>query len=143
MTKWNEGIRAVHRDSYFGMLPSQHALPDAECEVPLVTIIVHPLRPSLLTSERGLPGSVKAERLADLFAANLLMPKRHVKRLWGEGARDAVTLAEHFLVSPRAMEVRLSQLGLVEPRQRCWPDVRDGRHYNRPLPVPRSLGLAA
>jgi Zn-dependent peptidase ImmA (M78 family) len=106
-------------------------------------IIVHPLRPFLLVSEQGLPSSVKAERLADYFAANLLMPKRHVKRLWGEGARDAATLAEHFQVSPRAMEVRLSQLGLVEGRQRCWPDVRDGRHYNRPLPVTRSLGLAA
>ncbi len=64
------------------------------------------------------PGILKAERLADYFAGCLLMPKRHVKRLSGEG-RGLELLADEFSVSPRAMQVRLSQLGLVEPVPRC------------------------
>jgi hypothetical protein len=66
----------------------------------------------------------KAERLADYFAACALMPKRHVKRLFGE--RQSVTeLALSFDVTPRAVAVRLNQLGLTGPVRRC----------NRPLPA--------
>src|SRR5262249_31781138 len=65
----------------------------------------------------------KAERLADYFAACALMPKRHVKRLFGEG-RTTSDLALAFAVTPRAIAVRLSQLGLIGPVRRC----------NRPLP---------
>ncbi len=105
-------------------------------------IITHPLRAFVLTDEPGLPAGVKAERLADYFAGVLLMPKRHVKRLWGEGYRTPTALAEHFLVSPRAMEFRLGQLGLSGPRQRCAPDW-PRRPYQRALPTRVSLGLAA
>lgn len=101
-------------------------------------IIAHPLRPFLLTDETGLPPSVKAERLADHFAGTLLMPKQHVKRLWGEGHRKPTELAEQFLVSPRAMDFRLTQLGLNEPRQRCAPGPRPSR-YQRALPAPTRL----
>ena len=90
------------------------------------------------------PGTLRAERLADYFAGCLLMPKRHVKRLSGEG-RDLEQLADEFSVSPRAMQVRLSQLGLVEAVPRCvppsvrWPN--QGRVYRRSLPEP--VGAAA
>ncbi len=79
-------------------------------------VITHPLRSFVLTDEPSLPAGVKAERLADYFAGALLMPKQHVKRLWGEGHSDPAELAEHFLVSPRAMDFRLDQLGLRGPR---------------------------
>lgn len=91
---------------------------------------LHPDRPHLGGAEAG-------EHLADYFAACLLMPKRHVKRLFYEGgSRDQ--LAAVFEVSPLAMQVRLSQLGLVTT-PRCtrpsspWP--ARGRTYRRALPA--------
>src|SRR5579883_2236232 len=72
--------------------------------------------------------SPRAERLADYFAACLLMPKRHVKRLFFSGGKPDY-LAAVFEVSPLAMRVRLSQLGLVETAPRCLP---------KPTPLPRS-----
>ena len=63
---------------------------------------------------------VKAERIADYFAGCLLMPKQHVKRLHGQGQTPR-EMAETFDVSLRAVQVRLSQLGLLPPRSRCSP----------------------
>jgi Zn-dependent peptidase ImmA (M78 family) len=102
----------------------------------LYHIICHLLYGWMFPDEPGLPPSVKAERLADYFAGALLMPKRHVKRLWGEGHRAAAELARCFAVSPRAMQFRLDQLGLSQPRPRCQPDRRQRRHYHRAAPVP-------
>lgn len=59
------------------------------------------------------------ERLCDIFAASVLMPKLHVKRYWGRGPRTVSTMAARFGVSPQAMSYRLDQLGLTEPRPRC------------------------
>lgn len=82
-------------------------------------------------------GAETAERAADFFAGCSLMPKRWVKRLWGEGLRTAEELAAVFDVSPRAMEVRLQQIGLVEhrvdvpcartPRVKRWAQQRPNR----------------
>lgn len=66
---------------------------------------------------RDRPGRMD-EQLADFFAASLLMPKRLVVRLWGQGIQDPEVLAEQFEVSPAALAVRLSQLGLRTPA-RC------------------------
>ena len=63
----------------------------------------------------------QAEQVADYFAGCVLMPKRLVKRAWGNGVQRPRELAERFDVSPRAMQVRLSQLGLTEPLPRCLP----------------------
>jgi Zn-dependent peptidase ImmA (M78 family) len=62
--------------------------------------------------------SVRREQLADYFAGCLLMPKRHVKRLVGQGF-GTNDLADTFGVSPRAIEVRLMQLRLNEAKSRC------------------------
>jgi Zn-dependent peptidase ImmA (M78 family) len=82
--------------------------------------------------------SVKAERLADYFAACLLMPKRHVRRLHDEGGSPQ-DLADAFDVSGRAMAVRLSHLGLLPQRDRCLlPAARwdhFGHAYYRSDPV--------
>jgi Zn-dependent peptidase ImmA (M78 family) len=61
----------------------------------------------------------QAERVADYFAACLLMPKRVVKRLWCQGNQNIVRLAEMLSVSPRALRFRLDQLGLTDPPGRC------------------------
>jgi Zn-dependent peptidase ImmA (M78 family) len=81
------------------------------------------------------------EYIADYFAACVLMPKRLVKRAWGEGTQRLSDLAEAFDVSLQAMEVRLTQLGLVEPRTRCAQlatrpasAARRGR-YHRSFPI--------
>lgn len=63
----------------------------------------------------------QAEHAADYFAGCALMPKRLMKRTWGQGIQRPAALARRFWVSERAIEVRLAQLGLVEPRQRCVP----------------------
>jgi hypothetical protein len=58
--------------------------------------------------------SQQAEVVADYFAACLLMPKRAVKRAWGEGPQQAEELARLFEVSPAAMTRRLRDLGLAD-----------------------------
>lgn len=55
-----------------------------------------------------------AEELADYFAASLLMPKRLIKRAWGEGLQDIPALARHFNVSVKAMRWRIDELCLDE-----------------------------
>lgn len=76
------------------------------------------------TEEWLCPGSryqspaILREQLADYFAGCLLMPKRYVKRLVGQGY-DVNALTDTFGVSLRAIEVRLAQLHLSGPRPRC------------------------
>jgi hypothetical protein len=60
----------------------------------------------------------RAELVADYFAACVLMPKRLVKRLWGQGVQHPRELAAAFDVSDVAMRYRLQQLGLTEPYAR-------------------------
>ena len=87
------------------------------------------------------PGSLdpRVERLADYFAACLLMPKRHVKRLFGQrGTVDQ--LAQAFGVSLAAMSIRLSQLGLIDQPPRClrpgprWDHFDQSYFRSKPLP---------
>ena len=61
----------------------------------------------------------QAERVADYFAACLLMPKRVVKRLWFEGPQNIEHMAEKLRVSPAAVRYRLDQLGLTDRPTRC------------------------
>jgi Zn-dependent peptidase ImmA (M78 family) len=61
----------------------------------------------------------RAERVADYFAASLLMPKRIVKRRFFEGLQDPADLAAEFGVSPIAMRRRLEALRLIDPMPRC------------------------
>lgn len=82
-------------------------------------VIDHTTRHYLYREEPGQPSQVKAERAADYFAGCLLMPKRHIKRLYGQHPGNVAWLAEAFGVTPRAMNFRLDQLGLNQPRPRC------------------------
>src|SRR6185437_3254328 len=56
------------------------------------------------------------EQMCDWFAACLLAPRPWVKRLWTQESQDPAVLAATFNISPAAMNIRLEQLGLVEPR---------------------------
>ena len=71
------------------------------------------------------------ERIADHFAANLLMPKSWVKQSWGQGLQTSATLAEHFFVSEVAMERRLAELGLDQPNDLGRGFGRHGKRYLR------------
>lgn len=55
----------------------------------------------------------RIERIADHFAAHLLMPTNLVKRAWGRGLQDPRTLCQVFEVSDEAMRIRLDNLGLT------------------------------
>ena len=61
----------------------------------------------------------QVEQLCDYFAGCLLMPRPWVKAAYGSGLRDVTELARHFEVSGQAMQVRLLQLGLIDPYARC------------------------
>ncbi len=98
--------------------------------------------PRVLTvvRDRTYFGLSPEEYLAEYFAGCVLMPKRLLKRAWGDGIQRPADLAELFDVSARAMEVRLAQLRLTEPTPRCTgrlvtarrPYIRAGRgSYHR------------
>jgi Zn-dependent peptidase ImmA (M78 family) len=61
----------------------------------------------------------QAERVADYFAACLLMPKKVVKSLWYSGHQDVTALAAKLQVSVPALRYRLDYLGLTETGGRC------------------------
>lgn len=79
-------------------------------------------------------GLSPVEYVAEYFAGCVLMPKRLVKRMWGDGIQRVSDLAGLFEVSERAMAVRLSQLRLAGPTPRCVQPLVAGRR--RPA-VPR------
>jgi len=56
----------------------------------------------------------RIERIADHFAAHLLMPTSLVKRAWGRGLQQPRALSQLFEVSEEAMRIRLDNLGLTD-----------------------------
>jgi Zn-dependent peptidase ImmA (M78 family) len=93
--------------------------------------------------------SQRAEHAADYFAGCALMPKRLIKSAWGNGIQAVADLAQAFDVSEPAIQVRLAQLGLTEPNQRCTPPaVRStfpppGPYYRPLSAVPDTQEVAA
>jgi hypothetical protein len=67
-------------------------------------------------------GLTPVEYVAEYFAGCVLMPKRWVKAAFYDGIQRPRDLAELFDVSPRAIEVRLDQLGLTQPADVAAPD---------------------
>lgn len=55
----------------------------------------------------------RIEKVADHFAANLLMPTMFMKRAWTHGMQSPRTLSAVFEVSVEAMRIRLDALGLT------------------------------
>jgi Zn-dependent peptidase ImmA (M78 family) len=75
------------------------------------------------------------ERICDYFAGCLLMPRPWVMAAHASGTQHVMDLALVFSVSPTAMTVRLSQIGLSKPTPRCstsrreWPKPRRTSHH--------------
>lgn len=67
----------------------------------------------------GMSSHDRAEQVCDYFAGCVLMPRPWVKRAWVDGVQEVRRLAKLFDVSPTAMQVRLLQIGLLEPVARC------------------------
>jgi len=85
-------------------------------------IIDHPTS-HLIRGDVGLSSAVVAEKVADYFAACVLMPKAWVKTAFFSESQSVERLAAQFQVSPKAMSVRLRQLGLVESGRRHLPTI--------------------
>jgi len=79
------------------------------------------------------------EHVCDYFAGCLLMPRPWVKSVYCSGVQGLPELARTFAVSQMAMEVRLNQIGLIDPTPRCLPVATDWSRRamkqikNRPL----------
>lgn len=79
-------------------------------------------------------GLTPVEYVAEYFAGCVLMPRRLVKAAYYDGIQRLADLAELFDVSGRAMEVRLDQLGLADPKSRTLSGPK--RSGYRPQPKP-------
>jgi Zn-dependent peptidase ImmA (M78 family) len=82
-------------------------------------ILDHGRTAQLYRGDARTSAEAQAEHAADYFAGCLLMPKRAIKSAWGSGIQQPAALATTFNVSTRAVDVRLTQLGLIDPRPRC------------------------
>lgn len=90
--------------------------------------IKHILDDSLIDLGGGLYPSLggysqheRTEYVCHRFAGALLMPKPLLRADWFDGLQDIAKLARRYQVSRQAMNVRLSQLGLLESVPRCLP----------------------
>lgn len=109
-------------------------------------IVDHSRIGDLYLPSRGFSAEQRAEQAADFFAGSVLVPKRWLKQAYGRGLQRTNELAELFGVSTRAIEVRLVQTGLTDPRPRCkTPAARTSRRaYFRsrhPLSTRLALGV--
>lgn len=87
-------------------------------------VLDHPFIGHLYPPQLGVTSTDRAEQVADFFAATLLMPRMWVKRVWcDEGVQNLRQISRRFRVSQSAMQIRLLQLGLVEPVPRCEPQL--------------------
>lgn len=90
-------------------------------------VIDHPNRDLLYA------GHTMPERVADHFAACVLMPRRLVTRAWCAGLQDIHDLADRFAVSPQAMERRVRELGHIDQpqlrRYSCARGLRTGERF--------------
>lgn len=82
-------------------------------------IIDHGHTRKLYKNTRSHRATEQAEHAADYFAGCVLIPRRLLKRAWGNSIQRPEALARHFNVSIPAITVRLTQTGLTMPDQRC------------------------
>ncbi len=95
-------------------------------------VLDHTTKHYLYTDQSYQTAAEQAERVADYFAACVLMPKRVVKSLWYQRHQNIEQLAETMRVSPAALRYRLNHLGLIEQPRRC-------DRPERPLPTAHPL----
>jgi len=71
------------------------------------------------------------ERIADHFAACVLMPKRWLKSQWFANHQQVPSLALRLGVSAQALSLRLWHLGLAVPTLRCQYEPRRNQSARR------------
>jgi Zn-dependent peptidase ImmA (M78 family) len=108
-------------------------------------IVHHTTGEALYPTQRGRAGLLR-ELLADHFAGSVLVPKPWLKSLYCSGHIDIAELSDLFLVSRRAIEVRLHVYGLRElpplSERRARPFATNWTPtYLRVFPAP--VGVAA
>ncbi|MGL4299408.1 MAG: ImmA/IrrE family metallo-endopeptidase [Candidatus Neomicrothrix subdominans] len=99
-------------------------------------IIDHGNTTRLYLGDKRRTSEQQAELAADYFAGCALIPKRDLKRAWGNGIQRTVDLALVFGVSEPAIRVRLAQTGLSTeidhiPTPRCARPVRTPRGHSQ------------
>lgn len=77
-------------------------------------IIDHGRVRALYTGSSARSPEQQAEQAADYFAGCALMPRTLLKRAWATGVQSPAELARLFDTSERAVQVRLSQIGLLD-----------------------------
>lgn len=82
-------------------------------------VLDHPFIGTLYPATPGMTAREREEQVCDYFAGSLLMPRPWLKRSWASGTQDLRSLAREFEVSRAAMRVRLLQVGLIQPAERC------------------------
>ena len=100
-------------------------------------VLDHTTKERTCWDDRWRSGADKAERLADHFAACLLMPRRHLKSVWGRQPNLQV-IADTFGVSLPAARVRASFVGLLDPIPRCATPRASWNHLGSPYYSNRS-----
>ncbi len=83
------------------------------------------------------------ERVADHFAACVLMPKRWLKSEWFRSGQNVSRLAPRLGVSAQALNLRLWHLGLATPTPRCLNEANMTRGGSRHLSVGTAAKVAA
>jgi Zn-dependent peptidase ImmA (M78 family) len=109
---------------------------------PVRTRQLHVQRSSSMTPEEA------AEKVADYFAACLLMPKAWVKSGFFGLTQNVERLAARFQVSVKAMSYRLNELGLASWPDHCrpssqarWTNTHPGRPRSPRQPYQRAFPL--
>ena len=97
-------------------------------------IIDHGQTETLYAGDRNRTGAQQAELAADYFAGCALVPRRALKRAWGNRVQRVPDLAHYFGVSEPAIRVRLAQTGLDlaadhAPAPRCARPTRTPRGH--------------
>jgi plasmid stabilization system protein ParE len=82
-------------------------------------ILDHPHAGTTYGSRHSARVRQDTERICDYFAGCLLVPRTWLRSAWTHGVQDPATLADLFAVSQQAIQVRLTQLGLVDSTVRC------------------------
>lgn len=81
--------------------------------------VVDEVGETLLPAQRFASHHERLERFCDRFAGALLMPRVLMRADWCDGIQRVEQLSRRYRVSRPAIRVRLSQLGLIEPVERC------------------------
>jgi len=103
-------------------------------------VLDHPTHHLIHGDRRAVASERVTEKVADYFAACVLMPKAWVKSaFYNERVQSVEALAEMFQVSPQAMSFRLSQLGLAAPIDRCASRIGQTAREVRPYRSTRSI----